>query len=69
MRSEPAAIEETVRLVVEAVPKNPVPETVSAVVEAYGKTFAAVAVEVMIPAMLSVDVAVIAPPKKEVPET
>lgn len=35
-------IPEMVRLVVEAVPKKPVPETVSAVVEAYGKIEATV---------------------------
>ena len=40
---------------------------VSIVVEAYGKTLADVAVDVMAPAMASVLVAVIAPPKKEVP--
>lgn len=47
---------EIVRLVVEAVVKYPVPETVSAVDDAYGKVFAAVAVEVMAPAMPSVPV-------------
>ena len=54
---EPPA-EETMRLVVDAVPL-----IVSAVVEAYGNTLAAVAVEVMAPVMARVEVAVIAPPK------
>ena len=45
---------ETVRLVVEAVPKYPVPDTVSAVEEAYGRTLAAVAVLVMALVMASV---------------
>ncbi len=39
-----------VRLEVEAVPRYAVPVVVSAVVEAYGKVFAPVAVEVMAPA-------------------
>ena len=45
--------------VVEAFARLVKPETVSAVDEAYGNTFAAVAVEVMMPAMLSVELAVI----------
>src|SRR3989338_559576 len=40
---------EMVRLVVLAVSKKPVPETVSAVEDAYGKVFAPVAVEVNMP--------------------
>ena len=44
------------------------PLEVNEVVEASGKTFAVVAVEVMAPVMESVEVAVIAPPKNEVPE-
>jgi hypothetical protein len=40
---------ETLRAVVEAVPKYPVPETVSAVELAYGKVLALVAVEVIAP--------------------
>ena len=40
----------------------------SAVEEAYGKTLEAEAVEVITPVMSSVEVAVSAPPKKEVPE-
>jgi hypothetical protein len=38
--------------------KYAVPETVSAVVDAYGKVFAAVAVEVIVPVMLSAPVIV-----------
>ena len=41
---------------------------VIAVVDAYGKVLAPVAVEVMAPEMARVEVAVIAPPKNEVPE-
>jgi len=44
------------------------PEEVMAVVEAYGKVLAAVAVEVMAPPMARVEVAVNAPPKKAVPD-
>lgn len=50
------------RLVEEAV------VAVIAVVDAYGKVLAPVAVEVMAPEIASVEVAVIAPPKNEVPE-
>ena len=41
---------------------------VIAVEEAYGSTFEAPAVEVMMPPMVRVEVAVIAFPKKEVPD-
>ena len=41
-------------MVEEAVPKKPVPETVSAVEEANGSVFAAVAVEVKMPEALRV---------------
>jgi CRISPR/Cas system-associated protein Cas7 (RAMP superfamily) len=41
LRREPEVMLEMVRLVVEAVPKKPVPETVSAVEEAYGNCDAA----------------------------
>ena len=44
---------DTVRLVVDAVSKYPVPETESAVDDAYGKTFAVEAVEVMAPLVVS----------------
>ena len=57
-----AVSEETVRLVVEAV------FDVIAVVEANGKVLNEFDVEVMAPAMSRVEVAVIAPPKKEEPE-
>ena len=45
-----AVSEDAVRFVEEAVPKYPVPETVSAVEEAYGNVLAFVAVEVIAPA-------------------
>ena len=51
-----------------APPKSEIPDEVIAVVEANGKVFAALAVEVMMSEMVRVDVAVIAPPKKEEPE-
>ena len=63
MRSEPAAIDEIVRLVVEAVPTTErLPLTEEDADERKP-------VSVERPLTLSVEVAVIAPPKKEVPET
>ena len=66
LRREPEAMEETVRFVVEAVSKKPVPETVSAVEEAYGNTFATVAFEVMMPEVVRVPVTASAPPSVKV---
>jgi hypothetical protein len=53
----PVMIDGTIAIAYEQQP--PVPETVSAVDEAYGRMFAPVAVEVMMPAMLRVEFAVI----------
>src|SRR3989338_3111842 len=54
-----AVSDETVRLVVDAVPKYPVPETELAVELAYGNTLAAVAVEVVAPEVLSAAAAMV----------